>query len=69
MRRADRLSLAGRPIEDEEEVKQVEFIGFDITGGKVEYDITAPQGANTTLRKVPTLWRIKGVVEFHMFLL
>ena len=53
---ASELSRAAcRPIQQEEVVKQVEFIGFDITGGQIEYDITAPQGPNTTLRKVCNL--------------
>ena len=42
-----------RPIEDNDaSVKEIGFIGFDIVGGRVEYDITAPQGPNTTLRRV-----------------
>jgi hypothetical protein len=40
-------------------VKQLEFIGFDITGDEIEYDITAPQGPNTTLRKVHALIRTR----------
>lgn len=41
-----------RPLAEDAAVAPVEFIGFDITGGKIEYDILASQGPNTTLRKV-----------------
>ena len=44
-----------RPLAaDDSTTKKVEFIGFDITGGDIEYDILASQGPNTTLRKVCT---------------
>lgn len=44
-----------RPIEENDAgIKKIDFIGFDIVGGRVEYDITAPQGPNTTLRRVCT---------------
>ncbi len=43
-----------RPLPEDNSAKQVEFIGFDITGDKIEYDITVGQGPNTTLRKVPS---------------
>ena len=42
-----------RPLAVEDsKTKKVQFIGFDITGGDIEYDILASQGPNTTLRKV-----------------
>lgn len=42
-----------RPLTaDDTDTKKVQFIGFDITGGKIEYDILASQGPNTTLRRV-----------------
>lgn len=55
---SDRLSFhARRPIEENDAgIKKIDFIGFDIVGGRVEYDITAPQGPNTTLRRVSTLF-------------
>ena len=37
---------------EDSKTKKVQFIGFDITGGDIEYDILASQGPNTTLRKV-----------------
>ncbi|CAL5223582.1 g6118 [Coccomyxa viridis] len=41
-----------RPLAVEDsKTKKVQFIGFDITGGDIEYDILASQGPNTTLRK------------------
>ncbi len=36
------------------EVRPVDFIGYDVTGGEVEYQILDPMGANTTHMKV---WR------------
>ncbi|EIE18154.1 hypothetical protein COCSUDRAFT_68383 [Coccomyxa subellipsoidea C-169] len=46
-------SVTYRPIEENDaSIKEIDFIGFDIVGGRVEYDITAPQGPNTTLRRV-----------------
>ena len=54
MRRQNvREPLLCRPLAvDDSATKKVQFIGFDITGGDIEYDILASQGPNTTLRKV-----------------
>lgn len=40
---------------DDSTTEKVQFIGFDITGGDIEYDILASQGPNTTLRKVSSM--------------
>ena len=48
------FAVCCRPLVADKPVAPVEFIGFDITGGKIEYDILASQGPNTTLRKVPS---------------
>ena len=55
-----------RPLTADAPVDPVEFIGFDITGGKIEYDILASQGPNTTLRKVPTQKYISQTSELHL---
>ena len=34
------------------EARPVDFIGYDVTGGEVEYQILEPMGANTTHMKV-----------------
>ena len=43
----------------------MEFIGFDITGGKIEYDILASQGPNTTLRKVRSQKHILQILQTY----
>ena len=36
-------------------MQPVDFIGYDVTGGEIEYQILEPMGANTTHLKVSSI--------------
>ena len=38
--------------EEANALEKVHFMGFDVTGGKIEYDILRPMGPHTTHRQV-----------------